>query len=303
MAVTLVADDEFASAYLRTGRVKIPGVEPVPENSGRLYLQALNAPPYDVMVVPLANLVIARDLGRPLTGVPVFPDMFFPHTGPRVNKNAGIREPKDLEGKRIGVRGFGFNPSVWMRGALVHQYDVSVEKITWVEEEPNSMSGVEFLRSRRFAIEKGGSAAEELESGKLDAVFFGRGGPEPTANTERLFMDPLAEALAYRELTGVFPPNTVMVIRDSALTANPGIAKAIVEGNDEAWDVYCNEAADSDDHMGLPVKFLREHGMFPHRNGLDANYAGVEILTRYVFEQGLTKRPWRPEELFYGGAQ
>lgn len=303
MAVTLVADDEFGSAYLRSGRVKIPGVEIVPENSGRLYLQALNAPPYDVMVVPLANLVIAKDLGRPLTGIPVFPDMFFPHTGPRVNKSAGIREPKDLEGKRVGVRGFGFNPSVWMRGALVHQYDVSVEKISWVEEEPNSMSGVEFLRSRRFTIEKGGNAAEELEAGTLDAVFFGRGGPEPTENAERLFADPLAEARAYRELTGVFPPNTVMVIRDNVLAANPGLGQAIVEGNDEAWDLYCGEAADSDDHMGLPVKFLRENGMFPHRNGLEANYAGVDILTRYVFEQGLIKRPWRPEELFFAGAK
>ena len=303
MAVTMVADDEFASAYLRDGRVKIPGVEAVAENSGRLYLSALNDPPYDVMVVPIANLVVAKDLGRPLTGIPVFPDMFFPHTGPRVNKNAGIREPKDLEDKRVSIRGFGFNPAVWMRGALVHQYDVSVEKITWVEEEPNSMSGVEFGRSRRFQIEKSGAAAGELESGQVDAAFFGRGGPEPTANSDRLFADPLAEALAFRELTGVFPPNTVMVITNRALAANSGVGQTIVDGNDEAWGLYCKEATDSDDHMGLPVRFLRDNGMFPHRNGLEANYRGVELLTRYVFELGLVKRAWRPEELFFDGAK
>ncbi|MCH7857608.1 MAG: hypothetical protein IIB37_12720 [Gemmatimonadetes bacterium] len=303
MAVSMVADDEFASAYLRDGRVKIPGVDAIPERSGLLYLSALNDPPYDVMVVPIANLVVAMDLGRPLTGIPVFPDMFFPHTGPRVNKNAGIREPKDLEGKRVSTRGFGFNPSVWMRGALIHQYDVSVEKITWVEEEPNSMSGVEFQRSRRFRIEKGGSAADDLESGRVDAAFFGRGGPEPTENTEHLFVDPLAEALAYRELTGIFPPNTVQVISERALADNPGIGQAIVDGNDEAWDLYCKEAADSDDHMGLPVKFLRDNGMFPHRNGLESNYSGVEMVSRYLFELGLTKRAWRPEELFFAGAK
>ena len=43
--------------------------------------------------------------------------------------------------------------------------------------------------------------------------------------------------------------------------------------------------------------------MFPHRNGLEANHAGVDILTRYVFEQGPVKRPWQPEELFFNGAK
>ena len=301
MSVTLVADDEFAAAHLASGRVKIPGVEVIATGSGPLYPRAINDPPYDVMVVPLANFVIAKDLGRPITGIPVFPDMFFPHLGARVADGAGINGPKDLAGKRVGTRGFSFNPAVWLRGALVHQYDVSIESINWVEEEPNSMSGVEYARSSRFSITKGGKPDEELKSGKIDAAFFGRGGPEPAEGSHSLFADPLAEALAYRTLTGVFPPNTVMVARDASIAENPWLGPTVVDACNEAWDIYCAEVDDTDDHTGIPIKFLRENGMFPRRNGLAEAYIAVDALIHYAYEQGLIRKLWTPEEIFFKG--
>jgi 4,5-dihydroxyphthalate decarboxylase len=303
MAITLVADDEFAAAHLASGRVKIPGVEVVATGSGPLYLKAITDPPYDVMVVPLVNFVIAKDLGRPVTGIPVYPDMFFPHLGARVADRAGISSPKDLEGKKVTTRGFGFNPAVWMRGALVHQYDVSIEKIEWVEEEPNSMSGVAFPRSRRFAISRGGNAEDALGSGEADAAFYGRGGPAPFGGAGHLFADPLKEALAYREMTGVFPHNTVMIAKSEVMEANPSLGPTVVDACNEAWDIYCEEAADTDDHMGIPIKFLRANGMFPRRNDLAGSHGAVSTLIAYAYEQGLIKRLWTPEELFFEGAK
>ena len=298
MPLTLVADNEFAAAHLASGRVKIPGVEVVATASGPLYPRAISDAPYDVMVVPLANFVIAKDLGRPVTGIPVFPDMFFPHLGARVADGAGINGPKDLEGKRVSTRGFSFNPAVWLRGALVHQYDVSIERIEWLEEEPNSMSGVGYPRSSRFSISKGGKPDEELKSGTIDAAFFGRGGPEPVDGSHNLFADPLAEALAYRALTGIFPPNTVMIAKDSSLATNPHLGQTVVDACNEAWDIYCEEADDSDDHTGMSIKFLRENGMFPRRNGFVEAYAAVDTLIHYTYEQGLIRRLWAPEEIF-----
>ena len=123
MAITLAAPREFASGYIANGTVKVAGFDVElawPESGGAasVYASAFKEPVYDFVILPLSNFLVAMDRGLPLVGLPVFIDMFFPQLGIRVNKNAGIRTPKDLEGKRVGVRGFAFNPAVWVRGAL-----------------------------------------------------------------------------------------------------------------------------------------------------------------------------------------
>ena len=181
MAITLMADHEYAAEYLANGTVKVQGFDVEidwPEGgSGSVYGKLFTEPPYDIMVVPITNYLIARDIGCPVMGLPVFPDVSFAHVGAQVNVNAGIREPKDLEGKRVGVRGWGFNPGTWMRGALADVYGLDLTKVHWVEAEPNSLMSVDYPRDPRFSISKGGDQVAELESGELDAVLFDRGGP------------------------------------------------------------------------------------------------------------------------------
>ena len=98
MSITLMADNEYAAEYLANGSIKVEGfdVETVwPEGgSASVYAKLFTEPPYDVMVVPITNFLIAVDLGRPLVGIPVFPDVSFAHTGAQVNTNAGITTPR-----------------------------------------------------------------------------------------------------------------------------------------------------------------------------------------------------------------
>ena len=56
-----------------------------------------------------------------------------------VNANAGIREPKDLIGKRIGTPEYQMTAPVWIRGILAEHYGVPVDSVTYCtggEEEP-----------------------------------------------------------------------------------------------------------------------------------------------------------------------
>ena len=46
---------------------------------------------------------------------------------------AGIKTPKDLEGRRVGVnRGYTVTTGLWVRGILQHEYGVDLSKIIWV---------------------------------------------------------------------------------------------------------------------------------------------------------------------------
>ena len=133
MAITVAAPREFASKYIADGSVTIQGFDVQtmwPEGSGAsVYTSAFRDPMYDVIVLPLSNFLIAMDKGLPLVGIPVFIDLFFPLLGIRVNKNAGIHSPKDLEGKRVGVCGVAFNPAVGVVPAVSGYVDNFVRNI------------------------------------------------------------------------------------------------------------------------------------------------------------------------------
>lgn len=307
MAITLTADHEFAARYLADGSVKVKGfdVQVVwPQGGiGPAYGSLFTEPAYDIMVVPISNFLIALDQGMAVVGLPVFPDVFFPHLGAQVNRNAGIGTVKDLEGKRVGLRGWGFNPATWLRGALADVYGLDLTKVEWVEAEPNSLMKADYQRPARFNVRRGGDQVAELASGALDAVFFDRSGPALTEHTARLFDDPLAAALEYRTKTGVFPVNVMLAARRSVAEANPGLLQAVVEACDQARARYDADEPDSADHMGLPLGWLRKNGLFPHPNGLAANRTALEAITRYAHDMGLTRSRIAPEAMFFVGAR
>jgi 4,5-dihydroxyphthalate decarboxylase len=305
MAITLAAPDEFASHYIADGTVKVQGfdVQTGWENGAEVYRSAFKDPAYDIIILPLSNFLVAMDQGMPLIGIPVFIDLFFPQIAIRVNKNAGITSPRDLEGKRVGVRGFAFNPAVWVRGGLADVYGVDLKKIQWVTADPNSLTGVNVPIAPGFSVESGADLVGDLETGKLDAVLWDRGGPAPTANTASVFEDSLAEALKYYRQSGVFPLNSMLLAKRSTIDANPGLGQSVVDASDAGRELYYQNVRDDDNHMGLPITWLREHGLFPHRNGVANNRMALEAIIRYAHEQGIISRRPEPEELFFDGAK
>src|SRR5215212_6509646 len=174
MTITIMTSNRYASAQLVSGAVPVKGFDVAIETPQPTVATVFNAfltnLSYDAVDLPLANYIIARDLGKPIAGIPVFPTRFFPQFGTMVNRKAGIKSVNDLAGKRVGVSGFAFNPATWLRSIFLHQYDLPVEQVTWVEGEPNSLSNIPYGRSRRFKIEQGGNLMQQLERGELEAV-------------------------------------------------------------------------------------------------------------------------------------
>src|SRR5437763_4087246 len=237
--VKVTTNIRYASSVLASGAVPVKGfdvefVQPEP-NTTVVFNDFIHKLTCDAIDLPLSNYIIARDLGKPVTAIPAFPTMYFPILGPMINRKAGIRTADDLIGKRVGTSGFGFNPAVLVRHILFHDYDVPIERITWVEGEPNSMSGVPFPRSRRFTIEKAENLMQLLDDGQLDAVIMSDGGVEPTPLIDRLFPDYLTQLDRYVAAVGTVPMNSVIVIKNDVLAANPGLDQALTDAYHAAW--------------------------------------------------------------------
>src|SRR5271165_6903930 len=126
---------------------------------------------FDICEMAITTYICAKAHGKRMTAVPVFLVRAFHHGAILVNTKAGIRTPKDLEGRRVGVnRGYTVTTGVWARSILEREHGVDLRKVAWV------LSGDEHVAEYRapanvVPIEKGKSIADMLASGELAAAI------------------------------------------------------------------------------------------------------------------------------------
>lgn len=308
MTVTIAVGNRLETQHLLSGRVPVEGFEVEWHTPGSapapIFPSMVTTRPYDVGELTISNFIVARDHGVKLQGLPVFPNVFFPLTGITVNKNAGIKSPADLRGKRIGVPlGFASNPAVWLRGILAHHFDVSAESITWIEGENDSLKDIPYNRSRRYRSETVSGQTDALEAGDIDAMIVAGGRAAAEDAVERLVPEPYPALKAYFGTTNVIPINTMLVTKEESAAANPGLAGAVTAASRKANAIYHAEEPDEGDHQGLNAGKMRALGIFPRGHGLDVHGDSVRMMVQYLYEQGLIKRLWTLEELFVPGAE
>ncbi len=99
------------------------------------YRRMVRSLEFDVCEMAAGTYMIAREAGLPVTALPVFTYRRFHHSGFVCRADAGIRTPKDLEGKKAGVRAWSVSTGIWTRGILQNEYGVDLSKITWVVDD------------------------------------------------------------------------------------------------------------------------------------------------------------------------
>jgi 4,5-dihydroxyphthalate decarboxylase len=252
----------------------------------------------------LSTYLMAFGLGKPWIAIPVFSSRFFPHTGMWVNKNVkGLDAPADLVGKRVACGSFGTNYAVWCRGALTHQYDVSVQNMTWVESVDEHV--LEFKPPRRFTTERIPGHAEPVAivgAGQSDAATLPGPARDADANLIRpMFEDPYREIAAFVEQFGFVPINTVLTVRRDAVERNPDMPRLVFDTFVRAKHAYDAEIAEGkqDLHMGLSLKRLKETtGQSLPAHGFAENRAAIKSMLAFSYAQGITNRLLEPEEAF-----
>src|SRR4029434_588517 len=125
------------------------------------------------------------------------PSRFFRHSSIYVNANAGIREPRDLIGKRIGVPEYQMTAPVWIRGILSEHYGVPVDSVTYFsggEEEPGRTEKIKLDLPPNIKVQPIGltqTLSAMLASGEIDALYTARMPStfSTAGNVRRLFPD------------------------------------------------------------------------------------------------------------------
>ena len=254
---------------------------------------------FDISEMAITTYLCARAYGKAFTAIPVFPMRALHHGAILVNVDAGIRVPKDLEGKRVGVnRGYTVTTGVWARGILQHQYGVDLDRITWV------LSGDEHVAEYRppanvVPLEGATSMEDLLVSGGIPAAI----GVTVDSPQVRPLLDN-AEALGFDALRqhGLYPINHTVVIKNDLLAAHPELARDVFAAFADAKRRYTERLAAGD--IQNPAAEDRFFGRVmqmtgePLPYGVEPNRRMLEWIIRHAVEQRILPGAVTPEELF-----
>ncbi|HTP91730.1 MAG TPA: ABC transporter substrate-binding protein, partial [Xanthobacteraceae bacterium] len=171
---------------------------------------------FDVCEINIGGFYMGRDRGEALTAIPVFLHRRFRHGFVFVNAKSGIREPKDLIGKRIGGTNFQPASNIWMRGILEQYYGVPHRQCTWVVERSED---VEFTPPKDLRIEMiapGKRLDVMLAEGEIPAMLspdLPRLFIEGDKRIVRLFPNYKDIEIEFFKKTAIFPIMHVTVVR------------------------------------------------------------------------------------------
>jgi len=270
---------------------------------------------YDVCELAPTTYIIAKAYGAPFTALPIFFERRFHHAGLLVRDDAGINGPKDLEGKKVGVRAYTVTTGVWTRGILVNEYGLDSSRVTWVVDDEEHVVQLK-LPPNVVHVEEGKSLASMMASGEIQAGFaanagIGREGPpkagwqakerKETESYRELFPNADELGAQWYERTGIYPMHSTLVIKDEILKANPGLAQNIFNAFLESKQIYVDRlrsGATSGKNDARYIKQMQVVGDDPLPYGLEVNRRSIETLALYAHQQGLTPRKLSVDDLF-----
>jgi 4,5-dihydroxyphthalate decarboxylase len=267
---------------------------------------------FDVCEMAPTTYMIARALGAPFIALPIFLMRRFHHGGFVVRPDSGIKQPKDLEGKKVGVRAYSVTTGVWTRGIFVNQYGLDSSKVTWVVDDEEHVTSLKLPPNVVHAPD-GKSLASMMATGELHAGFsgpagIGRAGPptgawEQQASTvaypELIADAPEVEAQWFRR-TGIYPIHGLIVVKTAVLAQHPFVAKSLFDAFLEAKDAHVARLKAGEGNAPDDVKYrnLMQLVGDPLPYGLRENMPSIEAMLNYGLQQGLIPKRMPMEDVF-----
>jgi 4,5-dihydroxyphthalate decarboxylase len=224
---------------------------------------------FDVAEMAIMTFLVAKAFSKPYRLLPFVVMARYQHPYLVTNKTLS---PKDLEGKRVGVRSYSVTTGAWIRGILAEDYGVDLSRIRWVTFEEAHVA--EFRDPPNVQRAPAGKEINAmLAAGELDAAILGAIPSDP--KLKPVIPDPEAAGKRWGETHGAIQLNHLVGVKHT-------VSKAAAD------EVY-----------GLLLESKKAAGdppMLPH--GLEANRRNLEVAIECAYKQNMIPRRFTVEELF-----
>lgn len=317
LSLTLACGSYAHTAALADDTVPVEGIDltflPI-DSPPEIFTRMLANQAFDACEMSLSHYFRHRPGGDfPFVAIPVFPLRKFRHSFIVINTRSGIKDPRDLNGRRIGVMEYSQTAAVWIRGILQDTYGVLPETIQWFTGGVNRPGHPQVLQQKPegpVSIDYIGDARtlnELLVAGELDAVIGARLprslGRE--SHIQRLFPDYRRVEQEYFRATRIFPIMHTVVIRESLYTQKPWLAESLFKGFVEAKRLAW-QAMHDDGNTRLMLPWLAQDveemealfGGDPWWDGVEANRHVLEALAGYLYRERFVAQPLEIDRLF-----
>ncbi len=303
---------------LRTGEVAPDGIDlkyvPI-EASRDIFDRFVGKGEFDCAELSASEFIRDYDAGdKTFVALPFFPSRAFRHAFIFINRNSGVKSPKDLAGKRVGVGLWTQTAAVYIRGHLENDFGVDLSNVKWIQgaiEKPGA-HGNPVTRPLLKHVDIADNAspysiADLLARGEIDALIAARTAPNHGSNPDivRLFPN-------YRDIerdlyarTKIHPVMHLLAIRRSVYERNPWVAaslyKAFVAAKNHAVDhmrVTITQSTMFPWHLHAFEEVEQLMGGDPWPCGVEPNRSTLEALIMYMRQQHMISKPMKAEDLF-----
>jgi len=227
----------------------------------------------------IATYFQAKAFGKKLVALPAPIVSRTQHHTIAYHSQYGVITPKDLEGKKVGIRAYSVTTVMWLRGILQHEYGVDLSKIHWMTVEDPHVA--EFIDPPSCTRVKPGETMEQLlADGDIVAAVLGDKFPD-TPGFQHLIPDHEAAAKAWMAKHAVpVPINHIFCVHSDLPKERPDVVREIYRMLAEA-----NAAAPEAAAKMAPFGFA-------------PNAKCLQMALDFSFEQGLLPKKMTVDDLF-----
>ncbi len=250
----------------------------------------------------------------PFVAIPVFPSIAFRLGFIAINRKSGIKSPKDLEGKRVGVPLYTMTAAIFINGILKNEFGVDISKIHWVQSAMNT-SGAHGVPTvlpllRKISIEDNKTnktLGQLLAEGAIDATLGTSLPNEIRTNPDigRLFPDYVERDKELYRRKGIYPIMHLVAIKKSVYERYPFVATSLYDAFVESKKIALEKLLNLRALRYMTPFLMREIDDIwevfngdPWPYGVEPNRRTLEALVKYQQDLALIDKPVKVYDLF-----
>jgi 4,5-dihydroxyphthalate decarboxylase len=232
---------------------------------------------FDAGELAIITFLQAKAYGKPYVMLPAPISGRFQHHTIGYNAEHGELSPKDIEGRRVGVRSYAQTTGLWARGVLQHEYDVDLDRVTWVTFDDAHLAEYTDPPNTERAPKGDKKLAQMMFDGDVTAAILGADMPKDP-RVRSLVPEPHKAAKAWFERTGVIPINHMFTVHEQVSRERPDVVQEIFRMLVESRRAAPPEALETIPPFGveanrmaiqLAIDWALEQRIIPHRLDVD----------------------------------